>query len=305
MIIKRYIKDKYLERLQQDFAFLPGILKNLYGEIDLALRDNYFNLYYRGNSIAKVVFKRDGRYEVLIHNKFYNGTSAAKDKRFKNMLIGADKQDEKLNNSDESIAESEQDDKNGTYIRLDIDKNLLHPLLQRKYLVDFSSKVKSRNFSEELTLEQMIISDNSRDDLILIDRQVTDTRLKKRMDLLALKQRQDNQYSFLVIEVKMGSNPELAGKVADQLEGYLSHIEKYFSDYKACYEENYRQKKVFGLIDQPAYQEITIVPGVEGMVVVGGYSGLAAVRINTLIEQHPALNVQQLNYRLNTGDGLQ
>lgn len=64
----------------------------------------------------------------------------------------------------------------------------------------------------------MLITDNlDRDELILIDRQVPDTKLNRRMDLLALKQTQGSQYRFLVLEVKMGNNPELKDKVANQV----------------------------------------------------------------------------------------
>jgi len=274
MVIKRYIKD--FDRLKNDFSFLPHIIKSLHGEIELSLRENYFNLYYRGNSIAKVGFKPDGKYEVIIHNEFYQKTSAAG--RFKKYIKPV---------------------KDKNYVHLLVEKDSLHPLFQRKHLVEFCSKVKKRNFSEELTLEQMIISDNStRDDLIIIDRQVTDTKMKGRMDLLALKQLQGNRYKFLVLEAKMGNNPELAGSVADQLEGYVSHIDKHFADYKACYEENYRQKKEFGLINHPDFQTIEIVPGVEGMVVVSGYSGLARSKIKELRKKHPSIRIKQFHYGL-------
>ena len=47
--------------MEDDFKFLLKINedKDYRGEFDLALRDNYFNLYYKGNSLAKVVFNKD------------------------------------------------------------------------------------------------------------------------------------------------------------------------------------------------------------------------------------------------------
>jgi hypothetical protein len=277
MVIKRYLDKDYLERLMNDFTFLPTILSNLHGEIEMSLRDNYFNLYYRGNSIAKVMFKSGDQYEIVIHKEFYSKTSA--EIRFENY---------------------KKQVKDKDYVHLLVSKDFLHPLLQRKHLTEFCSKVKSRNYSEELLLEQMIISDNSaREDLVIIDRQVTDTKMKGRMDLLALKRQQENNmYGFLILEVKMGNNPELTGSVANQLERYVNHIDKHFVDYKTCYEENYRQKKLFGLIDYPKYENIIIAPGVEGMVLVSGYSGLARIQIERLRQEHPSIKIKQFNYEL-------
>jgi hypothetical protein len=48
------------------------------------------------------------------------------------------------------------------------------------------------------------------EDLVIIDRQVTDEKLRlKRMDLLALKQVEYRKFGFWVIEVKLGNSPEL------------------------------------------------------------------------------------------------
>jgi len=49
-------------------------------------------------------------------------------------------------------------------------------LFQKKYLDKLFSNIKEVNYSEEITFEQMLITDNSdRSDLIIIDRQVTET----------------------------------------------------------------------------------------------------------------------------------
>ncbi len=276
MIINRYIKE--FDRMKEDFKFLPDVIKSFKGEIELSLRQNYFNLYYKGNSLAKVNFEPDGKYELVIHKSFFEKTSAEKDERF---LI------------------KKNDD--GTYVHLMVEKGLLHPLLQKKYLAEFCSRVKKKNYSEELTLEQMIITDNlSRDDLLIIDRQVTDTKLKGRLDLLALKKVEGNRFRFIVIEVKLGNNKELSSSVAGQLEGYIQHIEEHFEDYKTCYEKNYQQKKSLGLVENP-FDTIEIVPGVRGMVVVSGYSGIARKSIKELKKHHPSLAIQEIKYRLDVG----
>ena len=66
--------------------------------------------------------------------------------------------------------------------------------------------------------------------------------------MLALKQSQGNQYQFLVLEVKMGNNPELKDKVAEQIKSYVTHITKHFQGNKTCYEKNYSQIKFVGYL---------------------------------------------------------
>ena len=66
MIINRFFSPENLERMKIDFKFLFEIIedKDFRGELDLALRDNYFNLYYKGNSLAKVVFDKNDKYKI-------------------------------------------------------------------------------------------------------------------------------------------------------------------------------------------------------------------------------------------------
>ncbi len=139
-----------------------------------------------------------------------------------------------------------------------------------------------------------------RENIIIIDRQIRDKELKKRMDLLALYQaeKNKNEYSFCVIEVKLGNNPELKDDVADQLDGYVSHIDKNFNDYKDCYEKQYEQKRELGLIISPKYNSIKIVHPVKGLIVVVGYSGIAKTQIAQLKSKHQGVQVEIFRYLL-------
>ena len=148
-MVKRYFNEENFARLQNDFEFLIKIIKSFKGELEFSIRDNYFNLYFRGNSAAKVSFLPNGTYRIEINNKFYP-PSLIKDKRF-------------------------SDTQSGDYQVIKTTSGLLHPLLQKRSLKEIYSKIKNVNFSEELVLEQMLITDNlNRDDLILIDRQAQD-----------------------------------------------------------------------------------------------------------------------------------
>lgn len=279
MAIKRFFDDDNLARMQGDFKFLLKTIRNSNGEFYLALRDNGFNLYYKGNSLAKVSFDKPQKgYAIQIHKKFFSDTKADKDARF--------------NMSKKDIT--------GGYVLLALKSDQLHPLFQKKYLGEFCSRIKAVNNGEEITFEQMIITDNmDKEDLIIIDRQVTDEQLRrKRMDLLALKQVESRKFGFLVIEVKLGNSPELREKVAEQLEFYVSHIMNQFNEYKYCYEKNYCQQKKLGLFTRPPYEQIEIVPEISGYVVVVGYSGVAQEQINNLKRLHPGLSVKRLKLDL-------
>ena len=120
------------------------------------------------------------------------------------------------------------------------------------------------------------------------------------MDLLALKRNSVNgPFHFLVIEVKLGWNPELQGKVGKQLSGYLGHIRSHIRDYIDCYKENYRQKKQLGLLCDRLPDEINIgEEPVEGLVVVGGYSQLAKESLKSLRAQWPHIKVRHLKMSL-------
>lgn len=273
MIINRFFNQTNFKRMKDDFKFLFEIIKDedFRGELDLALRDNYFNLYYKGNSLAKVEFNKGNSYKISINEKFFKDTGAAKDKRFPEA-------EEKRN-----------------YFETILDKKLLYPFFQKKYIKQFISKIRKVNNGEEITLEQAIITDNlDREDIIIIDRQIEDKGLKKRMDLLALRQVKNNknEYNFCVIEVKLGNNPELKNEVANQLNTYVSHIKKYFNDYKHCYEKQYEQKIKLNLIFNPKHGSIEIIRPVKGLIVVVGYSGIAKAQIAQLKSNHRGLNVK-------------
>lgn len=274
MPIKRFFREEYLPQIERDFSFLFQMIKDYKGELELSFRENYFSLYYRGNSAAKIQIESGGTYRVSIHKKFYP-QNLESDKRFSPNC-------------------------SGDYVSITAPSSLLRSLFQKKQLNEILSNIKQVNHSEELAFEQLLITDNhGRDDLILIDRQVTDAKLRRRrIDLLALRQVEKNRYGFLVLEVKMGNNPELKSKVAEQVDGYVAHIEQYFADYAYCYEKQYQQKKRIGLITTPEWESITIVQNVQGLIVVGGYSGLAKEQIRELKMQYPNLLVKEFSHLL-------
>ena len=277
IMIKRYFSDEYFKRVKTDFAFLLKLIKESKGELDFSIRDDYFNLYYKGNSLAKVSFKKNKSYEISIHKDFFSESKANKDVRFN--------------------CKSTRH-----YFIVSLKREALHPFFQRKHLDEYCSKIRARHYQEEIAFEQNLITDNlNRQEFLFIDRQITDHKLKgQRIDLLALKQIKANTdvYQFLVCEVKLGNNSELKNNVASQLNGYVSHIDNNFQDYKKCYEKQYKQKKELGLFDEPKFNHIEIVQPVKGLIIVGGYSGIAKDQIKTLMKNYSNLSVKPIFYEL-------
>ena len=111
------------------------------------------------------------------------------------------------------------------------------------------------------------------------------------MDLLALRQTASNprQFQFVILEVKLGNNPELYGEVGGQLTRYVSRLEDDFPQFKKCYERVYVQLKEVGLITKPSLPSIEIISPVLGRVIVGGYYGLAEKAVEELSRKCPNL----------------
>lgn len=272
--MKRYFNDTNFKKLCHDLKTLVEKIKDFRGELDIRLRDNYFNLYYKGNSLAKVA-SRSNDYEVAIHKKFSQDIFK-KDGRFP------------IKDSDKS-----------KYCFIYAKGNELPQLFQKKYLDKLCSNIKEVNYSEEITFEQMLINDNlHRNDLIMIDRQVTETGMDGKLDLLALRQNKDNHFCFEVIEVKLGNNKELAQEVGEQLSRYIQHIKSNVNDWIYCYKEVYRQMRILKLLDDLPWERIEIGQEVKGLVVVGGYSGIAKESIRNLKKQYPKLQIKLIENKL-------
>ena len=276
MVVRKVVIERYLKqdidgwnKIKKDLLPLVGLINSSGEEFSLQLRENYFNIYYQGNSLAKVVPNKNGTYTVLIHQEFTKNGVREKLQAYS------------INNSAISTEVKNKYDK----FRVSVQN--LRPFFQRNNLNSLASQIRKVHSGEEITMEQVIITDNPPSSrFIIIDRQVADHVSKAQIDLLALKQdpRKD-KFHFVVIEVKLGKNPELRQKVGKQLSGYVEHIQKYIKDYVDCYRENYRQKRELGLFNAKMPDTIEInddVKSVEGMVAVCGYSGIAEENIKSL-----------------------
>ncbi len=255
-MISRYISDERIfeDIICKDFEFLVDKIKQSGFEYSLEIREDYFNLYYQGNSIGKITFRARNRdYKVGINKKFV-------DKKMNDRFDGQ---------------------KSGDYVDFFISPKKLQSFFSEANLRFLSQKVRDVNYQEEIAFEQMIMTDNvGRPDFVVIDRQVVDHSSREKIDLLGLKRVSGDNFQFCVLEVKLGKNEELKGAVSGQLKRYVRRVTDHFEEYKQCYEKNFEQKKILGLIN--SIEKVCIVKPVLGIVVVGGYGGLAEPNIKEL-----------------------
>ena len=266
-VIQRYLSEAHLESAVKDMKPVINLLNKSYGELSLQLREDYFNIYYQGNSLAKVQFNAGGTYSASIHSKFIDGIL------------------DDLNPYSEIKYPPEAETSN-KYINFRVQPKNLHGFFQSANLKRLSSNIRRVNNGEEITMEQVIVTDNPPiRDFIIIDRQVADHEDFARVDLLALKRDANDKYHFVAIELKLGRNPELKEKAGAQVSGYVDHIREHMNDYSTCYEENYRQKKRLGLFEDGLPNSIEInrnLPSVKGIVVSSGYSQIGNENLKSL-----------------------
>lgn len=272
--IARYLNEQNLQRARADFAFLISMLEAEFPEIELCIRKDYLNLYSRGNSLSQIEFQQNNMYKISIGRKFYDKSLASKDSRFSKY------------------------ERKGTRAELCVTTKDLRSFFQRRYIKDLCQRIKDVNYCEEISAEHILIVDNKdREDFIIIDRQIMFHGAKDiRMDLLALRQieKGHNSYKFEIMEVKLGNSSDLDGEVAKQLERYTAHVESNFSSYKSCYEKHYAQKRALKLIRFPEFDEIKIVEGVTGLLVITGYLGTAKPRLERLQQRYPDLHIEPI-----------
>ncbi len=335
MELKRYLEiadDKHsgwnLDEVKKDLAYLVRKAHDS-GDYDIQLRHDYFNIYYQGNSLAKVTLEGNGTYTAEIHWKFLpseeppkpkfeddpevtysvSGYSSSlktqvrkmceEQKDISGLLIGLSKTKAKDDDNRRAIFKGiQQGPPNNSGVKL-------RQFFQKKYLEKFAKSIREKGGreEEERMFEQAMIAENPPSkDFIIIDRQVSieeseeseeaEAKKKlKKMDVLALKRDHNAEYHFVVIEVKLGNNPDLAvdskekAKVVEQLTEYVNTVRKKIGEFADCYEKNYRQKVELGILkgsNDPPLKIDRNPETVQGLVVVIGYPRLADKHIHKL-----------------------
>ena len=202
-------------------GFLAGITKKVIADSDLTLeiRDNYINIYYKGNSLLKLSESISGRYKADINEKFRDGLDIPLD-----------------------FVDQETTAK--------FLKNI--PLLKENV-------IRHGKHSLEIEYEQLIIRANNfeprnNSEYFIIDRQYVVG--KQRFDLTGIfwdrkARRKGQEVDLCFIEVKFALNQDLS-EVHNQLKGYYEAIRTRAKNIAEEGETIFRQKLELGLYNQSA-----------------------------------------------------
>ena len=159
MVIKRYLEldtDRW-EKTKRYLLPLVGLINNSGGEYSLQLREGYFNIYYQGNSLARVRPNKNGTYTASIHKKFAQDETLKRLERY-----SANKPSQHAGND-------------SGYVYFNIRPQNLRQFFQRSNINSLSSKIRAVHNGEEITFEQGLITDNPpSENFVIIDRQIAD-----------------------------------------------------------------------------------------------------------------------------------
>lgn len=236
----RGLKESFLQDLEQ--GMLAPLLKAVKKDRDLniEIRKDYLNVYYRGNSMPLVQPSPKGGYEAILHPKF--------------MVSGM--------NSDRQTSMKDETAKEGTSKSVPYDvmnwgaQDKVEAFVRQiPFIKQNISLVKSH--TNELEVEQLISRFNGRDgsantDYYIFDRQgCTDDR-EGRFDLMGIywptgKNRQHQTVQLALLEVKHCLNPDLP-KLGDQMFDYHKAIARSINTLADEAEQIIRQKIRLGLL---------------------------------------------------------
>ncbi len=214
----RQLSNSFMQSLQT--RFLSGLLELVRCDVDLDLeiRDNYLNIYYKGNSLLKLDETRPEMYRVHVHSKFLGPLTFPDlvDENTANLFLAA------IPTIKENILRFGRSSIETEYEQLIIRANNYEP----------------RNTSE----------------YFIVDRQVT-AGSAGRFDLTGFfwpwgKRRKGQTVSLCLIEVKYALNQDIQN-VHEQIERYYQAIKLRPAEIAVEVETVFRQKLELGLFDQP------------------------------------------------------
>mgnify|MGYP001102406019 FL=1 len=228
----RKLSDTFLQDLKS--GFLSGLMARVRQDIDLDLeiRQDYLNIYYKGNSLLKLQEICPGQYRVVIHPKLSGNT------QFQDLTGQA--------TADLFLAQIPQIKEN----ILQHGKSSLE--IEYEQLIIRANNCESRNNSE----------------YFIVDRQVTAGKAG-RFDLTGFYwprkgRRRDQVVSACLFEVKFALNRDIQD-VHQQLERYYQAVKERPDEIAAQTQTMLRQKLELGLFKQPperlaALKTLTLSP---------------------------------------------
>jgi len=273
--LRRFLREDEFKRMQHDFKGICRLVATSSGELEIAFKDRRFTIYYQGNPLATIVFRPNGEHYFDTHKKFFQRTTM--DREF-----------------------TYQSGASADYVRMTGDAATMRRALTSKYVEQLQKAIEAVDYGGEITFEQLLIADNpATPNFFIVDRQVADRHVRHRLDVLGLRRVEPGVWRFVVLDVKLGCNKELSGKVGEKLQTYVDHMKKEIAQYSACYTLAYQQKLTLGLLGEGMPESISIdETEVDGLVVVGSYSRMARVQVAQLKRQYPDIKVRIIDSQL-------
>lgn len=283
-VIHRYLTEDQWAR-RRDFQFLAAMARRSRGQLDFLIRKDRVTLYHQGNHVC-TVHVRLPRYRVEFTTVFFEQAFPAGERTSEDRFLRLPlRRTTKATNLDGLTAKQ------------------LKRVLSEKVIKRLMAAIRWRDYGQEIAFEQLLMAQNPpTPELIVIDRQVSDTAMgRKRMDVLALRQIEEgeNRYRFCVVEIKLGSNAELDGRVVGQLERYLGHlVGDVLEDYRVSYERMYGQLVGIGMLPgENLFDGIQIdTERVDGMIVVGYLDPVSEGQVRSI--KRRGLEVRTVDLRL-------
>lgn len=247
-------------------------------DLYVALREDYVNVYHRGQSMARVEFAQEPRTgvpvsRVVLHGKFAGHILPGECTR----LPGRD---------DYRCGRLERGEVVSSEIVVRAKQGVEAWFKREEALAPHRAAL---DFHREIEAESAILKcSRPSPRFFFIDRQIADHVLaedlpagmehRPRMDLLALEQISGAEYRMVLIELKLPNNTDLSGKVAKQVSDYLAHLSarehRVAQAYVECYARHYEQKRFLGLLSDSLPSSITIDPmATRAVVAIAHNSG--------------------------------
>lgn len=226
----RGLEEEYIKQLRSrgSLSFLRNT-KYIGKDIDIQIRDNYLNLYYKGASLLMFKWRDEQHYSIEISEAYFSpevpagllniSCKVTKDKKGKERLRVYQLNSTSINT---------------------LKKYFSKIVLQLKRNIRYLGKGQENSF-EQLFIENNLNRKNS-PEFIIVDRQVVLGGLD-RLDLIGLsKIANSDEYRLNLIELKYGEDRRIPDVYSKQLNKYY---EAFLSDYPHIakeYEEIIKQK---------------------------------------------------------------
>jgi hypothetical protein len=212
----RKLSANFMQALKN--GFLSGITQTVIEDksLDLHIRDNYLNVYYKGNSLVKLTAATPERYKVDIHPKFLGDMQVP------------------------DLVDQETTD------------TFLHKIPGLKANITRYGKASLEIEYEQLIIRANNCEARNNSDYFIVDRQYTLGR--DRIDLLGFfwdrnKRRRGQTVAPCLMEVKFALNADI-GRVHQQLARYYEAVKADAVTIAEDAESSLRQRLELGLYDQ-------------------------------------------------------